>query len=266
VRSPRCVSRWYNSLSPSRGTPLGEVQVAERGCRPRPRSDDHQGRADGRPISKRHARRHPGLPDETRDGLATDNLASQGDHARRQHFDAASSEGPARVQVEVPRDALERGASLDVVREDRAHAIFGVELDRAHAESDVVGVCLRCVEPLVLRAQDKDPAPKGKDRRGKGINMSGFGGGWDGILLSVRVAPFVGPLPFFDSIPSQLPVKYIGIGRAHDCIFSAAGRKDVLSSISVDGERARKQAFPYFCLCPYWPRLGLAIPLIDRAR
>jgi hypothetical protein len=141
--SPRGRFRVGELLSPSRGTPLREVQVAERGRCPRPRSDDHQGRADGRPISKRHARRYPGLSDETRDGLTTDDLASQGDHARRQHFDAASGEGPARVQVEVPRGAFERRASLDVVREDRAHAaISGVELDRAHAESDVVGVCL----------------------------------------------------------------------------------------------------------------------------
>jgi hypothetical protein len=35
-------------------------------------------------------------------------------------------------------------------------------------------------------------------------------------LLSVRITPFFGLLPLFDGIASQLRVKYVGIGRAHD--------------------------------------------------
>ena len=60
------------------------------------------------------------------------------------------------------------------------------------------------------------------DKRRIYVHMSPGDDGWarerekKENLLSVRVAPFVGFLPLFDGIASQLRVKYVGIGRAHD--------------------------------------------------
>ena len=139
-------------FSPSRETLLAKkVQVAaERGRRPRPRRDDYQPCAHGRPVCEPHAARRPSvLAHETRDGLSAHDSAPKRDHARRQLLDAARGVRPARVEVDVPRRTLERGAGLHVRWEDcGAQGVGRAELDGAHAGSDVVGIGLGGVVPL----------------------------------------------------------------------------------------------------------------------